>query len=332
MSLKMKLRNSCPGLYQKLQQGLWAGKYYAILLKKRQGKRYLNFRMDINNGCNLRCKYCYTLALEKQPYHEMNLDEFKKVADVFFPRAKRVALSCAWEPLLNRQFKDYIELVSKYNVPEVFFVTNGQMLSSDIIEASIRAKVSEIGISIDSADEKIYEDIRVNAKFSKLVDNLRLIKELKEKHSVDLPRVMLSFVAFQENAEHAALLLKKYGDLFQAINIVNINTRKRNEDVEYSRIDLPQFQEVEKECMALGQEKGIAVTCHYNPPVKRPSYCYSFLEDVLVNCWGDIELCNRHILGNVVKEDPKVLFKNLDKLIAGRSYLKSDYCQNHCGT
>ena len=51
---------------------------FSTLLKKNLHQRYLSLRLDTNNRCNLRCKYCYTLSHEREPFKIMTLDELKQ--------------------------------------------------------------------------------------------------------------------------------------------------------------------------------------------------------------------------------------------------------------
>jgi hypothetical protein len=40
----------------------------SALIKKNLHQRYLSLRLDTNNRCNLRCKYCYTLSHKREPF------------------------------------------------------------------------------------------------------------------------------------------------------------------------------------------------------------------------------------------------------------------------
>jgi len=58
---------------------------FSTLVKKNFGRRYLSLRLDMNNRCNLHCKYCYTLSHDREKFKIMTIDEFKKIAEELFP-------------------------------------------------------------------------------------------------------------------------------------------------------------------------------------------------------------------------------------------------------
>ena len=71
------------------------------------GLRHLVIRMDTINLCNLRCKMCYYSFDYKRKKEQMELPLFRKIADQVFPKTRFLYLSCATEPLMNKQFADF---------------------------------------------------------------------------------------------------------------------------------------------------------------------------------------------------------------------------------
>jgi len=166
----------------------------STLIKKNLHQRYLSVRLDTNNRCNLRCKYCYTLSHEREPFKIMTIDEFKKIADELFPQSYNVYLSCAWEPLVNKHFVEYIDIAARYSLPSLNFITNGVLFNDEIIRASIKAPVHQIDVSIDADNKNSYEAICGRDFFDRVIANLRRISELKKEHHSVYPRVGIVFV------------------------------------------------------------------------------------------------------------------------------------------
>ena len=68
----------------------------------------MNVILDVTSRCNLKCVMCYFAATDRltfPPYDaepgdgNMPLPVFEKIAAEMFPRAWRVALGCAAEPI-----------------------------------------------------------------------------------------------------------------------------------------------------------------------------------------------------------------------------------------
>ncbi|HSM50761.1 MAG TPA: hypothetical protein VLA75_05110, partial [Thermoanaerobaculia bacterium] len=90
--------------------------------------------MDLTERCNLRCVMCYfsvTDRLRFPPFDRelaengnMPLPTFERIAETYFPRAWRVALGCAAEPLIHREFAEMVRIAGRSRIPELWFPTN----------------------------------------------------------------------------------------------------------------------------------------------------------------------------------------------------------------
>src|SRR5436309_94158 len=143
--------------------------------------RHLVIRMDTINLCNLRCKMCYYSFDYKRKKEQMDVELFSKIADEIFAKTRFLYLSCATEPLMNKQFADFVRITGKYKVPFTSFCTNGQLLNSAVIESCIDSQISEIIFSIDGATAETYEAIRRGGKWDRLVKNLDLLQDMKRQ-------------------------------------------------------------------------------------------------------------------------------------------------------
>src|SRR5438067_203997 len=74
------------------------------------GFRHLVIRMDTINLCNLRCKMCYYSTDYKRKKEQMDLPLFRKIAAEVFSKTRFLYLSCATEPLMNKQFAEFVRV------------------------------------------------------------------------------------------------------------------------------------------------------------------------------------------------------------------------------
>jgi len=131
----------------------------------------------------------------------MELPLFRKIADEVFPKTRFLYLSCATEPLMNKEFSDYLHVMGEYKVPFTSFCTNGQLITEKVVEASIRSELSEIIFSIDGATAETYEAIRRGGKWDRLVKNLDLVATMKRDAKTRKPAVRMNFTCMQTNIE-----------------------------------------------------------------------------------------------------------------------------------
>lgn len=163
------------------------------------GLRHLVIRMDTINLCNLRCKMCYYSFDYKRKKEQMDMPLFRKIADEVFNKTRFLYLSCATEPLMNKQFADFVRVTGQYNVPFTSFCTNGQLLTEEVVDACIQTGFSEIIFSIDGATQETYESIRRGGKWDRLCTNLELLSSMKRKWKTSKPTVRVNFTCMQTN-------------------------------------------------------------------------------------------------------------------------------------
>ena len=169
-------------------------------------RRPLEVILDTTERCNLKCKMCYFSAVDRLqflPFDRqlsrngmMPLETFSRVAADLFPRARRVALGCAAEPLVHPKFIDIVREAGSYGVPDLWFPTNLLPLTPAKAEAICEAGVNTVGVSMDGTNAETYEAIRVGGKFDRLMRSLDLLNEVRRGAST---RLRLIFVWMRTN-------------------------------------------------------------------------------------------------------------------------------------
>ncbi len=169
-------------------------------------RRPLEVILDTTERCNLKCKMCYFSAVDRlqfPPFDRslsgtgmMPLETFGRVAADLFPRAHRVALGCAAEPLVHPKFIDIVRQAGSYGIPDLWFPTNLLPLTPPKAEAICEAGVKTVGVSMDGTRPETYETIRVGATFTRLMRSLDLLNEVRRGAAT---RLRLIFVWMQTN-------------------------------------------------------------------------------------------------------------------------------------
>ena len=169
-------------------------------------RRPLEVILDTTERCNLKCKMCYFSAVDRlqfPPFDRnlsrtgmMPLETFGQVAADLFPRAHRVALGCAAEPLVHPKFIDIVREAGSYGVPDLWFPTNLLPLTAPKAEAICEAGVKTVGVSMDGTHPETYETIRVGATFARLMRSLDLLNDVRRGAAT---RLRLIFVWMQTN-------------------------------------------------------------------------------------------------------------------------------------
>lgn len=146
-------------------------------------KQEFYFQWHINNNCNLRCKHCY------QDDYGFNSLDFGSLLYVKNEISKtlskwnmlgRISLT-GGEPFLNPYLFPLLdELEKDENVVEIGILTNGTIISTDIVESLKKySKLREVQISLDGATKATHEKTRGPNTFDKSVEAIKMLRAAK---------------------------------------------------------------------------------------------------------------------------------------------------------
>jgi radical SAM protein with 4Fe4S-binding SPASM domain len=228
-------------------------------IRTRLAFRPLKIEMDITNQCNLRCVMCHFSqpSYHAAPRQHITVEQFAAIADQAFHRAHQVSLSYGTEPLLHRHVEQLIAVLAQHEVPHTYLNTNGLLLRECIIEAMIGHRFSFLLVSVDAATAETYERIRIGGSFTRLRDNLELLRACKARHGADLPRLGLGFVIMRQNMAELPDFVEMAADL----GAVSVNAMHM---AAWERVgNAPMGANLEKErcndCLAAASERAASV-------------------------------------------------------------------------
>jgi len=178
--------------------------------------RPLNVILDLTSRCNLKCVMCYFAATDRlafAPFDRQLSDDgnlpfevFERIAADLFPRAWRVALACAAEPMIHPRFRDIVAVAGRYGVPDLWFPTNLLALTPPTAAALVENRVSTIAASIDGMTKETYEKIRVPAKWERLLACLDVLSTVRREKKSKTPRLRIIFTWMRSNRQDLAAL------------------------------------------------------------------------------------------------------------------------------
>jgi MoaA/NifB/PqqE/SkfB family radical SAM enzyme len=156
--------------------------------------------------CNLSCRMCPVVHREEKPPAFMSYDVFCRLLDQF-PGAKELHLQGLGEPLLHPRFFDMVRYAAARGMA-VSTNTNLTALSERRAEECVKSGLRRMHVSLDAAEAAAYEYIRVGARFSKVLRNLRRLTEAKTGLKRDLPEIRIVAVVMRRNLEQLPDLVR----------------------------------------------------------------------------------------------------------------------------
>ena len=178
--------------------------------------RPLNVILDLTTRCNLKCVMCYFSNADRlyfPPFDRalsddgnMPLEVFERIAADLFPRAWRVALGCAAEPMIHPRFREILAIAGRYGVPDLWFPTNLLAMTEPTARALVDARVRTVAASIDGMTAETYEKIRVPAKWDRLMAALETFRKVRRDAGSRAPRLRIIFTWMRSNRGDLARL------------------------------------------------------------------------------------------------------------------------------
>jgi MoaA/NifB/PqqE/SkfB family radical SAM enzyme len=307
------------------------------------GLRHLVIRLDTINLCNLRCKMCYYSSDYKRKKQQMDLPLFRKIADEVFPKTRFLYLSCATEPLMNRQFSDFVRVTGEYKIPFTSFCTNGQLLTEKVVEACIDTRISEIIFSIDGATAATYEVIRRGGKWDRLVQALELVAAMKREAGKRKPAVRMNFTCMRTNIDELPAMVDFAADQSaESLHVRHLLAYTDSDDSfrqEVAYRDL--FNSKANEARSRAERRGIDLFLPDPIPEREPSaktcvtdssqiarrgeanpYCLLPWFQAIITWDGDYRVCSLHTLGNLREQSFEEIYNSPKMQAVRRSMLR----------
>lgn len=159
----------------------------------------LDLDIEASSLCNLKCTFCDRRPLvEKNQLGNMSFETYRHILDQFAPeKGKRLCsmkLSYRGEPLMNKAIPDMVKYAKDRGVLDIYFNTNGMLLTEEMSRALIMAHLDRISVSIDGTNAEEYEKVRVGAKFDVVVSNIQKLRKLREEYQVTYPKIRIQTV------------------------------------------------------------------------------------------------------------------------------------------
>lgn len=255
-------------------------------------KAPLSIRIDVNNNCNFNCEFCY---LHHDPNiikalggaRRMSIDTCKSIIDSVcdsFGSVKTLIFATDGEPFLNPDLLKMIKYAHEREVCEKSFViTNGSLLTHDIIDDLIESGLNFLQVSINGlSDEDYRKHCGVNVSFDKIVDSVRYFYEHKRNNVTLYVKILNYMVPTDEDKA-------RFFEIFQHISDIS-SIEPLWADSSFGA-DFAGFAENEtKEFEANIEKVSPKKICHF------PFYTMSVTMD------GDVTPCcfkDRIVLGNI---------------------------------
>ncbi|VEN73029.1 conserved hypothetical protein [Candidatus Desulfarcum epimagneticum] len=164
-------------------------------------------QIELTNACNLKCIMCPHVNMTRKTGY-MNFDLFKKIIDECSGNADCICLNFMGESFLNKKIFEFIEYASGKGMT-LYVTSNATFLTEDVANRLLDSGLDCVVLSIDSIDENIYKNIRVNGDFKKVMRN---VEELLYQHKITMSHLNIccQIVRLNDNENQINAFKKKW--------------------------------------------------------------------------------------------------------------------------
>lgn len=165
---------------------------------------------ELNSTCQLACAFC-THGVMKVPKRLLSFDLFKAAIDEGAAHGLvSIKLNYINEPLLRRDLEDFIRYARSKGVLNVYFATNGLLLTRARSRSLIDAGVTKILISIDAVEPETYRTMRGGDYLATVEKNIRGFIEERDALGLRFPLVRVNFLRTELNVDEADRFLERW--------------------------------------------------------------------------------------------------------------------------
>jgi len=156
----------------------------------------LHLDVEASCRCNLRCVFCDKLpALKGLVQGDMDFGLWRTIiAEAGRNGLYGLKLSYRGEPLLHPRLPEMVAMAKDAGILDIYFNTNGMLLSQETARALIDAKLDRISVSVEGTDPAAFERARRGADFARIEANIRGLVELRERLGAATPKVRVQTV------------------------------------------------------------------------------------------------------------------------------------------
>ncbi|RJR21268.1 MAG: radical SAM protein [Nitrospiraceae bacterium] len=213
--MQIPWRNSRRFLGKIFNQPVYAGKvaakrskaYYAYYAGNGEAGLPEAVTLFLTHRCNLRCRMCGQWGdqgvTRNKPAGDrtadMPVEDMKKIIDDIASFRPNITLF-GGEPLLHRHAHELIGYIKKKEL-HCLMITNGSMLSR-YGHGLVESGLDELNVSVDGGME-LHDEIRgVPGLYSRIMDGLKEVTDLKEKMKTKTPLINLQCTINRHNYRH----------------------------------------------------------------------------------------------------------------------------------
>ena len=181
---------------------------------------------ELNYSCNFSCPMCTwsaetTSNIGRDTWFPFEV--WKELIDEAVPKGlKSIRLNQMNEPMIRQDIVKFVEYARNAGILDIYFSSNGSLLSEKMSRGLIEAGLMRLQISLDAATKETYDKIRIGGDYHKIIRNIDRFLEIREEMGTRLPLLRVNFVRVPENIHELDMFTEMWKDKADLIGIQDV--------------------------------------------------------------------------------------------------------------
>jgi MoaA/NifB/PqqE/SkfB family radical SAM enzyme len=193
-------------------------------------------QIESTNICNAKCVFCPRDEMHRRQ-GVMSLDLFRRIVDECAALGiTHVRMHNYGEAFIDKRLVEKVRYAKQKGIAEVGVISNGSLLTDEVVRGMIDAGLDAINISVDASGREVFERTRVGLKYDKVIDNIERLVRIRGEMRRQRPKLILSFVR-QDNSADEQAFIEHWKAIADKIHITDLHnwagTLNTESDVNY---------------------------------------------------------------------------------------------------
>ncbi len=314
--------------------------------------REYNFRFPLNfvyleptRRCNFRCIHCYAMSPSitrtSKGNNEINTKKFFNLIDRFDEMGVISICLTGGELFFRRDILDILKYIDSKNI-EIGILSNGSLLDKHKINEIKKLDPKFIRISFDSHKKELFEKIRGEGTYNKVIKNIEELLDYGIKTEINC----VLFRGINDSYSHLREFLSFFGDRGvspQKITFDEFAPEGEGKDKSFylvkEKMTVKKIKKAFKKVFPNSEFVRMKETSFWNKYDGENNFNSNFCglgeETCYINSNGDVTLCPGlsiaiYRVGNILKEDIKEVWENSEMFnyFRNKEYLKDCKCSD----
>lgn len=170
-------------------------------------------QVEVTNKCNTKCIMCKRwMWYENDPDlsdKELTSNEIKKIISSISEFGVKSVIFSGGEPLLKENFEDILSHTKELNLHAGVLTDGSKIAKNENLAKIIVDCVDWIRISLDGSSAKIHENVRIEGKFNKVLEALKILNRYRKESKSPL-KIGVCYTINNKNVDDVENMVKFY--------------------------------------------------------------------------------------------------------------------------